>query len=68
MDREFICKEEMTGGIFVHKEYKPVCELVRCKDCKHWDEKKNECHNVHSYMQYRPCFENWFCADGVKKE
>lgn len=42
--------------------------VVRCKDCKHWDEKKNECHNVHSYMQYRPCFENWFCADGERKD
>ena len=43
-------------------------DVVRCKDCKHWDEKKNECHNVHSYMQFRPCFGNWFCADGERKE
>lgn len=42
-------------------------ELVRCKDCKHWDAKKHECHNTHSYMQYRPCFQDWFCADGEKR-
>lgn len=41
-------------------------ELVRCKDCKHWDAKKNECHNINSYMQYRPCFKDWFCADGER--
>lgn len=41
-------------------------EIVRCKDCKYWDSKKNECHNTCSYMQYRPCFSKWFCADGEK--
>lgn len=42
-------------------------EVVKCKDCKHWDEKKNECHNINSYMQYRPCFKDWFCADGERR-
>ena len=45
-----------------------VSELVRCKDCKHWDAKKHECHNPHSYMQYRPCFAEWFCADGERRD
>ncbi len=39
-------------------------ELVRCKDCRYWVPGKNECHNINSYMQYRPCFKDWFCADG----
>lgn len=42
--------------------------LVLCKDCKHWDAKKNECNNINSYMQYRPCFGDWFCADGERKD
>ena len=49
------------------KEMKEQPEIVRCKDCKHWDEKKHECHNVKSYMQYRPCFKDWFCADGERE-
>lgn len=43
-------------------------QIVRCKDCRHWDAKKHECHNIHSYMQYRPCFQDWFCADVEKGE
>lgn len=43
-----------------------VQEIVRCKDCKYWDSEKNECYNICSYMQYRPCFKDWFCADGEK--
>lgn len=46
---------------------KDAVPVVRCKNCKHWDSKKNECHNINSYMQYRPCFNDWFCADGERR-
>ena len=39
-------------------------ELVRCKDCEHYDEKTGRCakHHVHGYA------ETWFCADGERKD
>lgn len=51
------------------EEEKPdMVEVVRCKDCVHWDEHLEECENKHSV-----CFRNglceaeWFCADGERK-
>ena len=71
MIKEYILKvtDEVLRNAFslFEEEYAPVQELVRCKDCKHWDAKKHECHNTHSYMQYRPCFQDWFCADGERR-
>ena len=52
-------------------EYCPLKEqeaVVRCKDCKHYDDVTNECENNGS-----PCYRNgwcgidWFCADGERK-
>ena len=43
--------------------------LIRCKDCKH---RKEACVKTgnDSYCEIMLCFhnDNWFCADGVKKE
>ena len=44
-------------------------DLIRCKDCIHWDDHLEECSNSDSV-----CFRNgmtgadWFCADGEKRE
>jgi len=44
-------------------------DVVRCKDCLHWDDHMEECSNSDSI-----CFRNgwtkpeWFCADGERKE
>ena len=44
-----------------------MVEVVRCKDCKHWDDHIAECGNPDSI-----CFRNgwckpdWFCADGKR--
>ena len=38
-------------------------ELIRCKDCKHYD--GNECM---IRMGWFPVSPEWFCADGKRKE
>ena len=44
-------------------------QIVRCKDCIHWDDHTEECSNSDSV-----CFRNgwckpdWFCADGEKSK
>lgn len=43
-------------------------ELVRCKDCKHWDEYISD-----ENFGFCPCYDGktkavWFCADGEKRE
>ena len=45
-------------------------ELVRCKDCKY---NSGNCHGL--YAQFITCYktgsprtENWFCADGKRRE
>ena len=37
-------------------------ELVRCKDCKHWEQQTGHC-------PYNSIFTHseWFCADGEKR-
>lgn len=40
-------------------------ELVRCKDCKEWDEEKHWCNIRDSYgWDYKP---NDYCSYGVRK-
>ena len=43
-------------------------ELVRCKDCIHWDKgHTEECDNLDSVCFHNGwCKPNWFCADGEK--
>jgi len=54
---------------------KGVRELIRCKDCRHlehlyWLDEKNgkKCYvcKKHNFTGLRD--ENWFCADGKRKE
>lgn len=39
-----------------------ICDLIRCKDCKHFAQELGLCykHGHHG--------ENWFCADGKRKD
>ena len=38
-------------------------EIVRCKDCKHWDKDCRECTIKTGWFG---CGADWFCADGEK--
>ena len=40
-------------------------ELVRCKDCKHWDADDHECNIKTGWFS---CGADWFCADGERKD
>ena len=69
MAREFIIKisDEILEEEF--DEPKPP-ELVRCKDCIHWDEgHTEECNNLDSVCFHNGwCKPDWFCADGERKD
>ena len=43
-------------------------EIVRCKDCKHRDPEDKKCDCGHDIMWQLPREDNWFCADGERKE
>lgn len=45
-------------------------ELIRCKDCVHWDKgHSEECENTDSICFHNGwCEPDWFCADGKRKE
>jgi len=38
-------------------------EIVRCKDCKHWDESDHDCNIKTGWFA---CGADWFCADGER--
>lgn len=65
---EFIvsCKSELKqDGSYDVKRWK---ELVRCKDCKHRDPEDKKCDCGHDINWQLPRQDDWFCADGKKKE
>lgn len=55
--KEWIVKDTLNN--------KYVQELVRCKDCKHYEpDRLFEC-NLHGACQPKP---DWFCADGERMQ
>ena len=63
---EFVC--ELT----VYGNYKPVDELVRCKDCKYGQyctdgETTYQCYKWNSNEFGALHEQDWFCADGERK-
>ena len=42
--------------------------LVQCKDCKHWYPLTKTCNNVDGACCQSYVADDWFCADGVKKD
>lgn len=45
-----------------------VRELIRCKDCKHRDPEDHKCDSGHGIRWNLPRPDDWFCADGERKE
>ena len=60
--KEYIMQEteEMTTFGTVWKQYKPITELVRCKDCKSYCEQTRDC----EHLTIGGVDREWFCADG----
>ena len=42
--------------------------IVRCKDCKHRDPEDGRCDSGHGIRWNLPRPDDWFCADGERKE
>ena len=65
-------KADITGGMRLIDRPQ---ELVRCKDCKHYDKDHHWADPYGGYYIADRCDElgkivksDWFCADGVKKD
>ena len=43
-------------------------EIVRCKDCKHRDPEDKKCDCGHDILWQLPRRNDWFCADGERRE
>lgn len=58
-------KEQEKQKFFVDENGKitPIPVVVRCKDCKHWEQSNGHC-------PFNSIFTNadWFCADGRRDE
>lgn len=48
--------------------WSPEQELIRCKDCKHRDPEDKKCDFGHDILWELPRPDEWFCADGKRKE
>ena len=73
-ERQFLLNREQYGAenVLVHHALNVIAELpiirqpeiVRCKDCKHYDSFTQQCRNGLDGI-FTP---EWFCADGERKE
>ena len=68
--KEFIVRVIDPEEIQWYEEEPEIPELVRCKDCVHWDKgHTEECDNSDSVCFHNGwCKPDWFCADGERKE
>lgn len=52
----------------MHEALTEQPDIVRCKDCKYWWEKAEECQNPNGDCVIDGwCKPDWFCADGKLK-
>ena len=70
MIREYIIK--ISDEVFEDECAGNPPELVRCKDCKHWNHIIDDRGHCGNFMQ---CYDgdlytddDWFCADGERKQ
>lgn len=45
----------------------PSIDIVRCKECKHRDPEDKKCDCGHDIIWQLPRNDNWFCADGERR-
>lgn len=67
--REYIAKfsDEFVGQMRA-RGMTDEFELVRCKDCKHRDPEDKKCDSGHGIVWQLPRPDDWYCADGERKE
>ena len=52
----------------IHILFEKLDKIVLCKDCKHWYPLTKTCNNVDGACCQSYVAEDWFCADGEKRE
>ena len=55
-----------TIDYFLDEDFSPTIDavpVVRCKNCKHYDEERGTCAKHHAHGNA----ETWFCADGGRR-
>lgn len=62
---EWICGEKTSPLGYKYLDVVHRKELIRCKDCKHYNKERKWC-NYLSEMYDQG--EEWFCADGERRE
>ena len=55
-------------GFVYGGQVKEIKELVRCNECKHRDPEDHKCDCGHDIRWQLPRADDWFCADGERKE
>lgn len=50
------------------KDINVPIKIIRCKDCKHHDPEDGRCDSGHGITWNLPRPDDWFCADGIRKE
>ena len=60
-----ICNSLIKDALELLKEQS---QIVRCKDCKHRDPEDKKCDCGHGIRWQLPREDDWFCADGKRKE
>jgi len=66
--KEIICKEEISGGLFMHTIYEPVQELIRCKDCIHMKDDGSIPPLIWCSIHEFGRMNDYFCADAIRKK
>lgn len=69
IDQDALCEfaRHSTIGIDANDIMRfPSIEIIHCKDCKHRE--KYECGNITLGSTKCSVTDNWFCADGERKE
>ena len=66
LERLFQLQAQTARSIIEAIPAADVVPVVRCGECKHYD--NGWCHRVHNPTQYSKTPDDWFCADGERKD
>lgn len=59
--------DRLWRNAYEHGKKEGQSEIVRCKDCKHRDPEDKKCDSGHFILWQLPREDDWFCADGERR-
>lgn len=69
---DYVCKLldcAFSCNHFKERNYNcPLVEIVTCQNCIHKDPEYNKCDCGHDIIWQLPRDNNWYCADGERRE